>query len=849
MQSLYKLKNKGFSLIEVLVATLVFSIGIVAVVSLQKTFFSNASSANAKSLAINLAQSKIEQLRVLDFANIDEGLNEQNVTGPYTFIRNWNYTSAYYNNGAYTACANDLCDLDGDGASDVDPDQKAITVTVSWTNSDNTTESVALNHVINQNPDAASGSLTGGFNAGGSGERPVVNYTSSEDPGIVAIGVGDNIKRETLIPTSDGDNKVKFTAYTYDSSGQLLRQEDFLTVACNCQFTTDDSAYTATAAHPELNATTFIDVVGTNVSKDKGCVTNGNNCVNNAEELCSLCCANHHDPGASVVDADDNAYCDPANGILDNCYDPFRSNDDYTNGKHNHYTNEGTIATSGEYIESCRLKRINSQWHVYQDWHLADLNAFPSSVLSSDTDEPIYAGYVKAVVDSILIDNSITTYYGQTPTTPATKPTAVKRTSENPVTLALNGQDNLTGRAIYIDYLQSTLLAAIKAKKNTTPQPDYLVDVPFYEVEVSNRAPRCASAETSYGGWCPPGGNEVKIGSGDFNTNNDNGLAPGQIEGIASTGDSSVNVSFSFRRSNSALMGLSVPVDVHSSATNSDKLRTIANVAVSVSSDESTTHPLTVTLTGATPDSGTLTVTPSTNSGSCTGSSVTYNCTVPNNESGSLSFSGLQGTDICTGTSSYTSSSSSQTASLTLTCTTSATTHILTVNLTASGGTPSGGVLIASPASSCTGSGVSYTCIENDSDSGIVGSLSYTDVANCSGSASYTASSVAHTYDLAVSCITTQAATICVIPPSGELISGGSLTASYTAGGTTSCTEIDECGLGNKGKLFNCSVQNGLNTFSYSGETISGNTTTSCTALSEVSITSDSTLNIECSPN
>jgi len=846
MQSLDNLKKQGFSLVEVLVATLVFSLGIVAVVSLQKTFFSTAGSANAKSLAINLAQSKIDQLRTLDFANIDEGVNEQNVTGAYTFSRSWNFTSAYYNNGTYTACANDICDLDGDGASDVDPDQKAITVTVSWTNSDNTTESVALNHVINQNPDAASGSLTGGFNAGGSGERPVVSYSPSADPGIVAIGVGDNIKRETLIPTSDGDNKVKFTAYTYDSSGQLLRQEDFLTVACNCAFTDDGAAYTA--AHPELKSTTFIDAEGTSVTKDKGCVTNGNNanCVNNAEELCSICCENHHDPGASVVDADGNAYCDPANGVLDNCYDPFRSSADYTNGKHNHYTKEGTLASSGQYIESCRLKRINSQWKVYQDWHLADLNAFPSSVLSSTTDEATYAGYVKRVVDSILVDNSITTYYGQTPATPATKPDAVERTSSNPVSLALNGQDNLTGRAIYIDYLQSTLLTAIKAKKNLDPQPDYLVDVPFYEVEVSNRVPRCASAETSYGGWCPPSGNEVTVGAGDVNTNNDNGLVPGQIEGTSSTGGSSVNVSFSFRRSNSALMGLSVPVDVHSSATNSDKLRTTANVAVSVSSDGSTTHPLTVTLTGATPDSGTLSVTPSTNTGICTGSSVTYNCTVPNNESGTLSFSGLQGTDVCTGSGSYTSSSSSQAVSIALTCTTSATTHILTVNLNASGGTPTGGVLTASPASNCTGSGTSYTCIENDSDTGTSGTLSYTD-ANCNGTGSYTASNVDHSVPLNVSCITTQVPSICVIPPGGTLQSGGSLTATYTAGGNTSCSETGTCGAANKGKLFSCSVQNGSNTFTFSGETKSGNTITSCTASSVESITSDSTLNITCS--
>ncbi|KAF3983323.1 MAG: hypothetical protein HFP81_08115 [Methylococcales symbiont of Hymedesmia sp. n. MRB-2018] len=160
-----------------LIASLVFSIGIVAVISLQKTFFTIAGSANARAIATRLAQNKIDQLRVLDFANIDEGVS-QHIMGAHSFSRDWNFTSGYYNNGIYTTCGNDLCDLDADGVSDAD--QKAIEVTVSWTNADSTVESVTLDHVINANPDAASGVLAGGYTAGDSGERPVLSITTSE---------------------------------------------------------------------------------------------------------------------------------------------------------------------------------------------------------------------------------------------------------------------------------------------------------------------------------------------------------------------------------------------------------------------------------------------------------------------------------------------------------------------------------------------------------------------------------------------------------------------------------------------------------------------------------------------
>ncbi|KAF3977514.1 MAG: hypothetical protein HFP77_06605 [Methylococcales symbiont of Iophon sp. n. MRB-2018] len=159
-----------------LIASLIFSIGIIAVISLQKTFFAIAGSANARTIATTLAQNKIDQLRVLDFANIDEGVDEKNVVGAHSFGRDWSFTSGYYNNGIYTPCGNDLCDLDADGVSDAD--QKAIEVIVTWTNADSTVESVTLDHVINVNPDAASGVLAGGYTAGGGGEKPVPSITT-----------------------------------------------------------------------------------------------------------------------------------------------------------------------------------------------------------------------------------------------------------------------------------------------------------------------------------------------------------------------------------------------------------------------------------------------------------------------------------------------------------------------------------------------------------------------------------------------------------------------------------------------------------------------------------------------
>ena len=57
------LSQKGVGLIEVLIAGLVFAVGITAVVQLQGTFFKSSSAANARSIAMSIAEEKIEDLR------------------------------------------------------------------------------------------------------------------------------------------------------------------------------------------------------------------------------------------------------------------------------------------------------------------------------------------------------------------------------------------------------------------------------------------------------------------------------------------------------------------------------------------------------------------------------------------------------------------------------------------------------------------------------------------------------------------------------------------------------------------------------------------------------------------
>ena len=64
-------KNRGFSLIEVLIAMAIFSIGILAVGGMQLSNTKNNTTGNITTQATMLAREKIEELKNLDRSDID----------------------------------------------------------------------------------------------------------------------------------------------------------------------------------------------------------------------------------------------------------------------------------------------------------------------------------------------------------------------------------------------------------------------------------------------------------------------------------------------------------------------------------------------------------------------------------------------------------------------------------------------------------------------------------------------------------------------------------------------------------------------------------------------------------
>ncbi|MFW5450455.1 MAG: prepilin-type N-terminal cleavage/methylation domain-containing protein, partial [Methylophagaceae bacterium] len=376
-------KNRGFSLIEVMVALLVLALGILGISKLQGTLIKNSSDANQRSVAMTLAQKKVDDLK--SFVHLDadldndpstpdatwdptDPLDEQsyafiadnaggtitsgNMTvGNYAYALSWEASPYFYASSGVNPTSTA-------GASIVSQ-FKQVEVTVAWNDETGTAQSVVLETVV----DAYAPDLTAlSDNSHDGGDLPRARYTPELAPDVIDIEVdtGGGIKRQTSKPLPDavsqGSNSnilVSFEVISYHQDGSEFirdRQEEFVTVDCHCNL----SAADATAFPPghilwnetDNDRHDFVDLP---ISKASGSETNN---VNAVEEICDTCCRDHHDDSAS----------------------PVKYVEGTAIGDHPHYRASGALATTPghEYIESCRFKRIDGVLRVFQDWDLKD---------------------------------------------------------------------------------------------------------------------------------------------------------------------------------------------------------------------------------------------------------------------------------------------------------------------------------------------------------------------------------------------------------------------------------------------------------------------------------------------
>ena len=533
------MRQRGFTLIEGLIALVIIGVGLLSIASLQMGFIGGGSEAKARAVASKLAQEKMEDLRsfsqlrsggagTFGFQEIgdntggteqaDGTLNMGN--GNYTisnvtYSLSWDSTDFFYaadGGGAFTTWSG----TGNTGTAPSYPDYKAITVTASWTDQDGNAQQIQLNGVIGASDPADSARAGDDPPAN---QKPDVQYTEGSAPEYVSVELTDTKKKETGQPEPTVSQNQQFTTtqfdeVTYDTALETQRRDDFVSLNCECEQAGEDEAYTPTVYRiKHEDDVEESDVVlqtvgddrvavwdlGEKVTKRVGTrITSGQ--AGQQSEFCTICCRDHHD--TSATDADGNAYPE---------YDPFRPNDTEhfpsgISGDHGHFYPDGSgvlqpADTSGDtYLEACRMVRVDGRLRVTQDWNLEAFQLMPGTFLQDSTNLSNYTSYVTDLVtkyvqnisgDGTLSCDDDTTApdysaYPQDPPAEGTDFTATFTNEPTDVSMGVDDQLNLISRGVYIDPMDSELVEELKCR--ISDNEDFLDLVPFHEVNVTKLA-------------------------------------------------------------------------------------------------------------------------------------------------------------------------------------------------------------------------------------------------------------------------------------------------------------------------------------------------------------------------
>ncbi|MFC1720174.1 hypothetical protein ACFL00_03435 [Pseudomonadota bacterium] len=499
---------RGFALLDVVLAIVIFAVGMLALASLQTNLTRSSVDANTRTVAANVGEETLERLRafrrvstdpdgvVFAFADIDDA-----------------YVGGTVNRGGidYTVTGNvtgyNFEGLDKTTVTKIDPavagaiyDFKLVELNVAWdnnqsfqvdettqvSNTDMNTGLITIKEVIPSIPSLATAAVAA-TDEGMGGVR--VNYNPGENPDIIKLTLGDSLGKfkEATSPAPDvirGDHiETWFDVVTYSQADPLaqatfLRREEFLAVSCECDLETEPDE-----ADYGLKPTLWNGVAYTEGEKvDKPIGTAPNNVQQS--EFCGICCRDHHDGNGNTSE---DVY-DRANALGQNV-------------DHGHYARDrsGNIITTpvgdgGRYLEACRLVRKDGFMRVTQDAKQAALVGFPEGYLELDEGANLYSDYVVDAVDdyytgsqSSFTQPDLTDFSARDPDGPGTDlPTATFANSQQ-----------LRSRAIYTDYLtgaaQDVIDDCFPQDVSGTPNADCLAPgasspleiYPFFDLQMT----------------------------------------------------------------------------------------------------------------------------------------------------------------------------------------------------------------------------------------------------------------------------------------------------------------------------------------------------------------------------
>ncbi len=485
-------RNRGFSIIEVMIGILIFAVGMLSLALLQGSLTRSQADSNSRAVAVNLAEEVIELARgfaddagytAISVGNINPGT--QTVAGlSYTadltlLDYQWDGDSFECYQGQFGNGTDSRCIV----GTPPGPDSayKLIEVTVNWNEAgapefridDATTTtgqlgsgSVTLSSIVSSVPTGVSARLQT-TDDGGSILPPIAipeNFLNDN----VSVALGNNKFKSSTYASPDTFKKqddfveTRWDVVTYSSSpgNQFLRREEMIAVSCECDLdgTGDGRRPVVWAGDEYIGGEIVQKTIGENKHKEDSDVS----------RYCNACCRDHHDESG----ADYSEQYSPFVGTPHNHYES-------SNGELSDPSAPVIAAGSDSYLEACRLVRVDGFFRVAQDLRQEQFFNFPSTWIADTSAGGGLNTYSSYVTDSVtgyeVAADTIGSAY------PATPPSVAAVTYDGadvaelglqpgvnypdadtfPAWWAMSQPLPLAARGLYVDYMSDDLRAVI----------------------------------------------------------------------------------------------------------------------------------------------------------------------------------------------------------------------------------------------------------------------------------------------------------------------------------------------------------------------------------------------------
>src|SRR5690606_1602950 len=335
---------RGFSLIEVLIAVIVLSVGLLALASLQINLIRSSADAKSQTVALGLAKETLEQRRTFTDLTDYEALTDVPQADATAISLGgidysvWQAVDRYAWHGGDGECKA-RADTGALGAGFVRKNEfKIVRVHVGWTDATGADRTVVLEDAISAIPPENSARIAR-KRIDSSNRRPqvIISDPSLED-GVIPIAIGDGSEtaatnpRPTVVGNKGTPIKeTNFDIYTYsalnDGTARAQARVETSIVGCRCSRANADAS--GTAFRPAFwNGTRYETPEEAPYAPPAGQARDGNRPVEQSD-LCQACCRDHHDDETGTLGAK---------------FSPRRN-------QHTHF--DGLDTATGEYDEAC----------------------------------------------------------------------------------------------------------------------------------------------------------------------------------------------------------------------------------------------------------------------------------------------------------------------------------------------------------------------------------------------------------------------------------------------------------------------------------------------------------------